>query len=344
MLIRAERLIADLRELATIGKFETGVDRPAFSPDDMRAREWLRAKLHEAGLSAVIDDAGNVYGRMPKVGRAVLVGSHTDTVPRGGWLDGSLGVIYGLEIARCFAEHGPVNETGVDVVSFQDEEGTYLAFYGSRKFCGEDLSKETGVARNKDGKPLEAAIRDAGLLDNSACRLDLNRHRAYFEAHIEQGPRLEAGGKKIGIVKTIVGLRTYRIQFMGRADHAGTTPMTMRRDAGAAALSFGVLIVEKLRASGSPNSVWNIGNAVFKPGASNVVPSEAELVLQFRDPSSRFFKSSRSSHTKRLRVAPAPTMWAGNTRERLKRDRRQWMRCWPAASKTPPPRRKRPVW
>jgi beta-ureidopropionase / N-carbamoyl-L-amino-acid hydrolase len=285
MMIRPERLIANLRELATIGKFQTGVDRPAYSPDDMRAREWLRQKFSEAGLAAEIDSAGNVYGRMTKVARAVLVGSHSDSVPKGGWLDGSLGVIYGLELARCFAEHGPVNGVGLDVVSFQDEEGTFLALYGSRTFCGEDVSKEAAIATNKDGKTLQAAIHEAGIEGKAPARLDAQRHLAYFEAHIEQGPRLEAIGTRIGVVTAIVGIRTFRIVFRGQADHAGTTPMGMRHDAGAAALSFGAAIAERFRQSGSPDSVWNVGSIAFKPGAPNVVPDEAQLVLQLRDSS-----------------------------------------------------------
>ena len=285
MRIRPERLIADLRELATIGKFETGVDRPAFSRDDMRARAWLRDKLDAAGLSARIDDAGNVYGEMTKAARAVLVGSHTDTVPKGGWLDGALGVIYGLEMARCFAENGLVNGMGLDVISFQDEEGTYLSLYGSRTFCDEDVTSEVAVARGQDGTTLHDAINSAGIKDNAPCRLDRRRHLAYFEAHIEQGPRLETTGKKIGVVTAIVGIRSYRIAFHGQADHAGTTPMAMRRDAGAAALAFGAALAEKFRALGSPDSVWNIGSATFKPGAANVVPDEAQLVFQFRNSS-----------------------------------------------------------
>lgn len=285
MRIRPERLIADLRELATIGKFETGVDRPAFSRDDMRARAWLRDKLGAAGLSARIDDAGNVYGQMTKAARAVLVGSHTDTVPKGGWLDGALGVIYGLEMARCFAENGLVNGMGLDVISFQDEEGTYLSLYGSRTFCNEDVTSEVAVARSQDGTTLEDAINSAGIKGNAPSRLDQRRHLAYFEAHIEQGPRLETTGKKIGVVTAIVGIRSYRIAFHGQADHAGTTPMAMRRDAGAAALAFGAALGEKLRALGSPDSVWNIGSAAFKPGAVNVVPDDAQLVFQFRDSS-----------------------------------------------------------
>jgi N-carbamoyl-L-amino-acid hydrolase len=285
MRIRPERLIADLRELATIGKFETGVDRPAFSRDDMRARTWLRDKLGAAGLSARIDDAGNVYGQMTKAARAVLVGSHTDTVPKGGWLDGALGVIYGLEMARCFAENGLVNGMGLDVISFQDEEGTYLSLYGSRTFCDEDVTSEVAVARGQDGTTLDDAINGAGIRGNAPCRLDRQRHLAYFEAHIEQGPRLETTGTKIGVVTAIVGIRSYRIAFHGQADHAGTTPMAMRRDAGAAALAFGAALAEKFRSLGSPESVWNVGSVTFRPGAANVVPDEAQLVFQFRDSS-----------------------------------------------------------
>jgi N-carbamoyl-L-amino-acid hydrolase len=100
MRIGPERLLSDLRALATFGKYQTGVDRPAYSPDDMLARQWLSGKFGEAGLSSITDNVGNVYGQMSGTNQAILVGSHTDTVPKGGWLDGSLGVIYGLEIAQ----------------------------------------------------------------------------------------------------------------------------------------------------------------------------------------------------------------------------------------------------
>ncbi len=140
MPIRPDRLIGDLRALAQIGKYETGVNRPAFSAEDIASREWLRDKLREAGLTAEIDGVGNVYGRMDSAERAVLIGSHSDTVPKGGWLDGALGVIYGLEIARCIAESGGA-KLGVDVISFEDEEGTYLGLLGSRSFCGEDVAR-----------------------------------------------------------------------------------------------------------------------------------------------------------------------------------------------------------
>lgn len=282
MQIDPERLIGNLRELACFGQFKTGVNRPAFSAADMAAREWLREKMAATGLSTVIDDVGNVYGRMDSATQAILIGSHSDTVPFGGWLDGSLGVIYALEIARCVAESGAA-PLGVDAVSFQDEEGTYLGFFGSRVFCGDDLSAEIAAAKNKDGEPLAPLV--AKLAGREPARLDPRRHFAYLEAHIEQGPRLEKSGTKIGLVKAIVGIKTFRVVFHGEANHAGTTPMDMRRDAGAAAFAFGAALAEIVPRNGSQETVWNVGKAAFEPGAANVVPGTAELILQLRDSS-----------------------------------------------------------
>ena len=286
MPIRPDRLIGDLRALAQIGKYETGVNRPAFSAEDIASREWLRDKMLEAGLTAEIDGVGNVYGRMDSAERAVLIGSHSDTVPNGGWLDGALGVIYGLEIARCVAESGRP-KLGVDVISFEDEEGTYLGLLGSRSFCGEDVAVEMNAAVGPDGKTTQRAIEDARLSANPLARLDPERHVAYLEGHIEQGPRLESGGTKIGVVSAIVGIKNMRVTFHGEANHAGTTPMAMRHDAGAAALTFGADLQPRLRAAGGVETVWNVGSARFEPGAINVVPAEAELIVQLRDTSAR---------------------------------------------------------
>ena len=130
------RLINDLKHLRTIGTFSTGVVRPTYSPKDMEARRWLCGRMSEAGLQSTIDGVGNVMGRSPNPGKAILIGSHTDTQPQGGWLDGTLGVIYGLEIARTFAENKKTAGYPVDVASWSDEEGTYLGMLGSRSFCG----------------------------------------------------------------------------------------------------------------------------------------------------------------------------------------------------------------
>ncbi len=279
--INAIRLIADLRSLARFGQAGTGVDRIAFSPQDQAARQWLRGRMAEAGLDAGIDRLGNVVGRYPDVRRAVLIGSHTDTVPKGGWLDGAYGVICGLEIARSLLERGAAG-LGVDVASFQDEEGTFLPFLGSRSFCGDLSETDLAAVKSKDGTPLAAALESAAYT-GPAAKYDPARHAAYLEAHIEQGPRLEAERRRIGIVSGIVGIRRLRIFAKGQADHAGTTPMAMRKDAGAALLRLAARVVAEFPSRAGAETVWNIGRIEFRPGAANVVPAEAEMVLEIRD-------------------------------------------------------------
>jgi N-carbamoyl-L-amino-acid hydrolase len=281
-LINADRLIADLRELATIGKFGTGVDRVALSAADIEARRWLMDRIREAGLTAQMDSVGNVYGRYPNADRAILVGSHTDTVPKGGWLDGSLGVIYGLEIARASIEASGASRVGVDVVAFQDEEGSFLPCLGSRSFCENVTDTEIRAAKSKDGMPLTealAVLRNEGPL----IRRDPERVLCYLEAHIEQGPRLESLGRRVGVVTGLVGIRRFCIRCHGQADHAGTTPMAMRKDAGMALFRLATRIADEFPRLGGPDAVWNIGNIALRPGAANVVPGEGEMTLEFRD-------------------------------------------------------------
>lgn len=280
--INGERLIRDLRKLATFGKVGTGVDRIALSALDIEARRWLVERLTEAGLTAGIDRAGNVYGRDPTAERAILVGSHTDTVPMGGWLDGALGVIYALEIARAAREAGGELTVGVDVISFEDEEGTYLPCFGARTFCNDVTDPEIAAARSKTEDSLTDALTRVSQ-EQAPFRIDPARHAAYVEAHIEQGPRLELAGRRIAVVTSLVGIRRFRIVAHGQADHAGTTPMTMRKDAGAALFQLAARIGNEFPALGGPDTVWNIGNLVLKPGAPNVVPAEAEMILEFRD-------------------------------------------------------------
>src|SRR6266851_1378774 len=193
--INGNRLISDLRELAGIGAYQTGVDRTALSTKDIEARRWLVDKLRCAGLDATMDRVGNVLGRSPKAEKSILIGSHTDTVPRGGWLDGALGVGYALEIARSAIEANEPAATGIDVISFQDEEGTFLPFLGSRSFFADLDEAEIAVAKSKDGASLAAALQTiAG--EPPPHRFD-GRQVCYLEAHIEQGPRMEAAGQRI---------------------------------------------------------------------------------------------------------------------------------------------------
>lgn len=277
------RLLADLRTLARFGKLTTGVGRVSYSEADTEARAWLRERMAEAGLETAVDDVGNVFGRTPGEGRAVLVGSHTDSVPVGGWLDGALGVVYGLEIARAVMEGGLEDRIPVEAVSFMDEEGTYLPCVGSLSFCGEIGPDEIAAGRSPAGETLADAIARCGYDRNPPRRVDPGRHRAYLEAHIEQGPRLEATGDRIGVVTGIVGIRRFRVAVAGEADHAGTVPMAMRKDAGRAAVLCAAGLHDALARAGGPDSVWNMGAIRFAPGADNVVPASATVSLEMRD-------------------------------------------------------------
>ena len=260
------RLLADLRQLATFGKAGTGVDRPAFSQADIAARGWLAQRMREANLAADIDRYGNVYGRSRTAARTVLIGSHTDSVPKGGWLDGALGVIYGLEIARACP--------AVDVISFEEEEGRYFPLLGVKSFCG-TLEKELP-------QPLIDALAASGFAGAPA-KLEPSRHLAYLEAHIEQGPKLEAAQKRIGVVTGIVGIRRARIMARGQADHAGTTPMSMRKDAAATLIRLASEILDRFASLAAADTVWNIGVIEVQPGAANVVPALASMMVEFRD-------------------------------------------------------------
>jgi beta-ureidopropionase / N-carbamoyl-L-amino-acid hydrolase len=282
--INADRLMADLRDLADIGKDRTGVHRPALSPEDLEARRWIAGRMEEAGLSVSMDRLGTTVGRFPGVSQAVIIGSHTDTVPHGGWLDGALGVVYGLEVARALLEAGETDGLGVDVVNFQDEEGTFVPCLGSGIFFGEIDLESMHSRSDAQGRVLGNVLKDAGTAD-LLHSVDPARHVGYLEAHIEQGPRLENGGIGVGVVGSIVGIRRFKATAEGREDHAGTTPMNLRRDAGAALLHLGSEVHRRFHALGYPDTVWNTGSIGFSPGAPNVVPKSGELIIEFRAPS-----------------------------------------------------------
>ncbi|MCP4236650.1 MAG: M20/M25/M40 family metallo-hydrolase, partial [Aestuariibacter sp.] len=233
--INPQRLLNDLNTLRSFGGVGNGVVRTAFSDIDIKSRHWLVQQFKDAGLQAVIDGVGNVIGETGNCSRALLIGSHTDTQPTGGWLDGALGVIYGLEIARAYHEAGRPFNAGIDVTSWMDEEGTSFSSIGSRSFCEEFTQAELLDSRSIHGEPMERLLRQAGLVELPRSVLNPERYLGYLEAHIEQGPYLEQTGCKIGIVTSIVGVRDFILSFNGSQNHAGTTPMGLRRDAGMAA-------------------------------------------------------------------------------------------------------------
>ncbi|MDY0881665.1 Zn-dependent hydrolase [Dongia soli] len=281
--INADRLMKDLRRLRQFGAQGNGVVRLALSPVDLEARHWLVERMAEAGLDAAIDGVGTVFGRSRKPGPALLIGSHSDTQPTGGWLDGAMGVIFGLEIARALSECAETSDLAVDVASWIDEEGTFAGYLGSRSFIGEPVEASIRAATSRSGERLEDVLQAAGLRNRPRAQVEPGRHVAYLEPHIEQGGRLEAAGKSIGVVTTIVGIREKRITFTGQRNHAGTTPMAIRRDAGAALIAFAHDLNQIFQRLADADTVWTVGRIELDPGSFSVVPGKAELLLQYRD-------------------------------------------------------------
>jgi N-carbamoyl-L-amino-acid hydrolase len=282
--INPERLLSDLRKLRTIGEQGRGVVRPAFSTADMQARRWLAQRFEEAGLDTAIDGVGNVVGRSRNSGKALLIGSHSDTQPTGGWLDGALGVIYALEVARALAADHATRSLPVDAVSFQDEESRFVSCLGSRSLTSALTPEMEREATDARGVSLREAVAEAGLADAPRMRLERERYAGFVEAHIEQGPHLDEAGRRIGIVTGIVGLRAIRFVFHGQQNHAGTTMMARRRDAATALYELAHRINLEFPKVAAERSVWTMGRVRIEPNATSIVPGYAELDLQFRDP------------------------------------------------------------
>jgi beta-ureidopropionase / N-carbamoyl-L-amino-acid hydrolase len=284
--INLPRLQKDLEDLGEIGKTpEGGVWRSSFSEADMEARRWYLKRLEEAGLQHWVDVAGNIYARVGEGNPSVLAGSHLDSVPNGGRFDGALGVMAAFECLRSIKDHGVRTKMPIEAVAFTDEEGRFGGFVGSYAVIGNLPYEEILRRRDLRGMPLADAMRDVGLDPSKIgeARRDSKDIKAYVELHIEQGPILESMGVPIGVVQGIVaGSRTW-ITFHGRADHAGTTPMAMRKDAFLGAAEFGLRARELVLTEGSGTTVGTVGVVELKPGASNIVPEAAFLTLDLRD-------------------------------------------------------------
>jgi len=282
--IDPRRLLEDLNALRAIGAQGRGVVRPAFSAADMEARRWLARRFAEAGLDSSIDGVGNVLGRSRKAGRALLLGSHSDTQPTGGWLDGALGVVYALEVARALAADDTTRGLPVDAVAFQDEESRFVGCLGSRSLTGALTAAMEDGAADSRGVPLAEALADAGLTGVPRARLERARYAGFVEAHIEQGPHLEDAGRRLGVVTGIVGLRGIRFVFRGQQNHAGTTMMARRLDAATALYELAYRINREFPTAAAERTVWTMGRVRIEPNATSIVPGYAELDLQFRDP------------------------------------------------------------
>ena len=285
--INGERLLADLRALSTIGgQADGGVDRLAWSEADLAARRWFAERIREAGLEPRVDAALNVFGRLPGTAdRLLLTGSHLDSVPNGGRLDGAYGAVAGLEVLRTMVESGDPLAARVEVVGFADEEGVRfgMGLIGSLALTGELDLKRLREERDWQGVPIRQVIASVGrevdrLLD---AQQHLHSIVSFLELHIEQGPRMEADGVDLAVVTGIVGVHREQVRVIGSQNHAGTTPFRLRHDAGRAAARAAAGLRELVEGI-DPDAVTNIGVMQFDPGGVNVIPGRATFTLEVR--------------------------------------------------------------
>ncbi|HLE90270.1 MAG TPA: Zn-dependent hydrolase [Anaerolineales bacterium] len=321
--VNSDRMLDAFNELSQIGatgaaltgeavsKRDGGVNRPTFSEAHLAARQWFREQIEKAGLEFRTDGAGNHSAVLASAGRVgggfryaenatqpsppyrdqtLLLGSHLDSVPNGGRFDGALGVMAALEVLRTIKDAGLRPRLNLEAIDFTDEEGTLVGLLGSSALAGH-LRHE--ILQNPRGgrEALLEGMERASLSDESMLSAARSKDSlaGYLELHIEQGKRLERAGIDIGIVSAIVGIWSYRLSFLGRADHAGTTTMDERRDASLGASAF-TLSAREIVMNDFPNCVLNIGDMEFTPGAFNIVAARVDVSLEFRSPDEEEFQ------------------------------------------------------
>lgn len=304
--INFKRLQNDIRELSNIGRRgdDPGIYRMAFNDEDMVAREWLIERMKDAGIPRRIDGAANIIGHWPLENDrpAVLIGSHMDTVPCGGTLDGSLGVLAALEVVRCLIESGREFHHPVEMINFTDEEGRFGGMFGSQSFAGITTPETIFTSVDLDGIKLCDAMQRHGFEPMRAleARRDPKTVKCYVELHIEQGPVLDETKTPVGVVENVTGLFRWSATLKGRANHAGTTPMPMRRDAFMGLAEFANSIGRVVEENGHEDSRATIGNVVLHPGSANTIPGKVEFSLDVRDTSHETLDELRDAFRKAL--------------------------------------------
>jgi allantoate deiminase len=285
--ISATRLHKTITELSKIGRQpEGGITRLTFSKADVAARNHVSDLIRHAGMSVKVDEFGNIIGRTLGASKkpTIACGSHIDTVPNGGKLDGAYGVLSAIEAIRSIQQYDLAPNAAFQIIVFTEEEGArFGAFIGSRGFTGLLTKSAAYALQDKNGITFKDAMREANIKPNSTSR-DHTDIKSYVELHIEQGPILEREHVSIGVVDSIVGLGELEIGITGEAGHAGTTPMQLRRDAlaGAARIIIGV---NEIACEIDRTAVATVGSVDVFPGASNVIPGHAVVTVDFRDTS-----------------------------------------------------------
>lgn len=286
--INAQRLKTRLEELSAIGrKQDFGIYRMAFSEGDMLGRQWFKQEIKAAGLDLYEDTAANIHARLNWQDDVptVMTGSHLDTVPGAGHLDGAMGVLVALECLQSMKEQGLATRYPLEAVAFTDEEGRFGGMFGSQAMTGKLTPESIHNAVDLKGMSVTEAMKAQGLnaMDALHARRSPESIHAFVEMHIEQGPVLDQMNYPIGVVEGIVGLFRWDVNLKGVANHAGTTPMHMRNDAFSGLAEFAMQIPRILEEFGSERSVGTIGRVELSPGATNVVPGRANFSLEVRD-------------------------------------------------------------
>ncbi len=280
-----ERTLAgDLEAAARIGATgRGGISRFAWSEPLAEVTRWVADELERLGLEASTDEAGNLIARWPApAGKAVMAASHLDTVPNGGGFDGVLGVLGAVEAVRILRREGFEPARPIWIGAFMDEEGTRFgtALFGSRAFVGEDLDRALSAV-DADGTTMRDAIVARGLDPERIAEAErVDELAAYLELHVEQGPVLDSRGLRLGVVDAITGVLGLRVRVEGAPNHAGTTPMELRRDALAGASRM-VLGLRELARSRSELRA-TVGRITTTPGAFTVIPGTCEFTVDLR--------------------------------------------------------------
>jgi hydantoinase/carbamoylase family amidase len=281
---RPERAIADLRALADLTGGPEGARRLCWTKEWENARRFLRERLGELPVTVDVDEAGNLWARLEGARpETVVIGSHVDSVPNGGWLDGALGVMGALEVLRTIAEAG-TPPCSVSLIDFADEEGARFgrSLFGSSWLSGSIRADDVRDLHDAAGDRLADVVGEHGVdLDRAgAASSRLAGVRAYLELHIEQGPVLEAAGLPVGTVLGTFGVERHRVVFTGQAAHAGSTPMPARRDSFLAAARFALAVRDgAVRHDG----VATVGAAECVPGVATVIPGATTVLLDQRN-------------------------------------------------------------
>src|SRR6202046_3142655 len=281
------RAIANLQELRALTADDSGAQRVAWTPTWLKARAWFQDKLNELPVEHHYDAAGNSWTTLEgESDRALILGSHLDSVPNGGWLDGCLGVLAGLEVLRRFAEEfGGRPPVTIRLVDWADEEGARFgrSLFGSSAFAGTHNIAADRLRLDRDGVSLEEALRrcDVDVERIGDAAKERNGAAAYLELHIEQGPVLENMGLPLGVVLGTKGVERHAVTFHGQEAHSGSTPMAVRRDALAAAAKLALEI--RPIAKKHNGAVCTMGSVKTFPGIVTAVVGRCETTLDQRD-------------------------------------------------------------